>query len=101
MSAPVKKARRRASRGSGEELHGEIIEATKRLLAESASADAVSIRAVADSVGVTPPSMWSGSPDSAGVARAEPVDVPPAGTGLPSSTSTVAGRPVTGVCYRE
>jgi AcrR family transcriptional regulator len=58
MSAPAKKARRRASRGSGEELHGEIVEATKRLLADSASADAVSIRAVADAVGVTPPSIY-------------------------------------------
>jgi AcrR family transcriptional regulator len=50
--------RRRASRGSGEQLRAEIIAATKDLLAESADSDAVSIRAVADAVGVTPPSIY-------------------------------------------
>lgn len=50
--------RRRASRGSGEQLRAEIIAATKELLAESANSDAVSIRAVADAVGVTPPSIY-------------------------------------------
>jgi AcrR family transcriptional regulator len=50
--------RRRASRGSGEQLRAEIVAAAKELLAESGSADAVSIRAVADSVGVTPPSIY-------------------------------------------
>ncbi len=75
MSAPVKKARRRASRGSGEELHGEIVEATKRLLADSASADAVSIRAVADSVGVTPPSIYLHFADKDALLAAVVVDV--------------------------
>jgi AcrR family transcriptional regulator len=50
--------RRRATRGSGEQLRAEIIAATKDLLAESANSDAVSIRAVADAVGVTPPSIY-------------------------------------------
>lgn len=50
--------RRRASRGSGEQLRAEIIAATEQLLAESADSDAVSIRAVADAVGVTPPSIY-------------------------------------------
>jgi AcrR family transcriptional regulator len=50
--------RRRASRGSGEQLRAEIIAATKDLLAASANSDAVSIRAVADAVGVTPPSIY-------------------------------------------
>ncbi|HZZ97854.1 MAG TPA: TetR/AcrR family transcriptional regulator [Jatrophihabitantaceae bacterium] len=50
--------RRRASRGSGEQLREEIIIATKKLLAESGRADDVSIRAVADAVGVTSPSIY-------------------------------------------
>lgn len=50
--------RRRASRGSGEDLHAEIVNAAKALLAKSASADAMSIRAVADAVGVTAPSIY-------------------------------------------
>jgi AcrR family transcriptional regulator len=54
----VSTRRKRASRGSGEQLRAEIIAATKDLLAESANSDAVSIRAVADAVGVTPPSIY-------------------------------------------
>jgi AcrR family transcriptional regulator len=50
--------RRRAQRGSGEQLRTEIIVATKELLAEVANSDAVSIRAVAEAVGVTPPSIY-------------------------------------------
>jgi AcrR family transcriptional regulator len=50
--------RRRASRGSGEQLRAEIIAAAKELLAASADSDAVSIRAVADAVGVTSPSIY-------------------------------------------
>jgi AcrR family transcriptional regulator len=50
--------RKRASRGSGEQLRAEIVDATKDLLAESANSDAVSIRMVADAVGVTPPSIY-------------------------------------------
>src|SRR3954453_2273619 len=56
-SAP-KRIRRRASRGSGEHLRAEIVAATKDLLARSASLEAVSIRAVADAVGVTSPSIY-------------------------------------------
>ena len=52
------KKRRRASRGSGEDLRAEIVTAAKALLAKSASADAMSIRAVADAVGVTAPSIY-------------------------------------------
>jgi AcrR family transcriptional regulator len=50
--------RRRASRGSGEQLREEIVAAAKKLLAETKNADDVSIRAVADAVGVTPPSIY-------------------------------------------
>jgi AcrR family transcriptional regulator len=50
--------RRRAPRGSGEDLRAEIVTAAKALLAKSASADAMSIRAVADAVGVTAPSIY-------------------------------------------
>jgi AcrR family transcriptional regulator len=50
--------RRRASRGSGEQLREDIIVATKKLLAEAANSNEVSIRAVADAVGVTSPSIY-------------------------------------------
>ncbi len=50
--------RRRAPRGSGEQLKADIVEAAKDLLAVSADSTAVSIRAVADKVGVTPPSIY-------------------------------------------
>lgn len=50
--------RRRAQRGSGEQLRGEIIAVTKHLLDEGRSSDDITIRAVADAVGVTPPSIY-------------------------------------------
>ncbi|HZY76996.1 MAG TPA: TetR/AcrR family transcriptional regulator [Jatrophihabitantaceae bacterium] len=50
--------RQRARRGSGEQLREEIVAAAKKLLAEAGNADKVSIRAVADAVGVTPPSIY-------------------------------------------
>jgi AcrR family transcriptional regulator len=50
--------RRRASRGAGDQLRDEIIAATRNLLAVSANSDTVSIRAVADAVRVTPPSIY-------------------------------------------
>jgi AcrR family transcriptional regulator len=50
--------RRRATRGDGEQLRADIIVAAKKLLAESGRADDVSIRAVADAVGVTSPSIY-------------------------------------------
>lgn len=56
---PVESAKRtRARRGEGERLRDEILDATERLLIETGSEDAVSIRAVADAVGVTPPSIY-------------------------------------------
>jgi AcrR family transcriptional regulator len=51
--------RRRAARGQGELLREEILDATERLLIQSGGDDgAVSIRAVSDAVGVTPPSIY-------------------------------------------
>jgi AcrR family transcriptional regulator len=50
--------RRRAQRGSGEQLRGEIIAVTKQLLDEGRSSDDITIRAVADAAGVTPPSIY-------------------------------------------
>jgi AcrR family transcriptional regulator len=50
--------RRRAPRGSGEQLREEILDATTNLLLETGHAKAVSIRSVAQRVGVTPPSIY-------------------------------------------
>ncbi|CAN5745994.1 TetR/AcrR family transcriptional regulator [soil metagenome] len=50
--------RRRAPRGSGQQLHDEILDAATRLLLETGDAKAVSIRAVAQRVGITPPSIY-------------------------------------------
>jgi len=50
--------RRRAPRGSGEQLREEILDATTELLLETGHAKAVSIRLVAQRVGVTPPSIY-------------------------------------------
>ncbi|WP_263994519.1 TetR/AcrR family transcriptional regulator [Mycobacterium yunnanensis] len=54
--SPLK--RRRAARGSGEHLREEILDAATDLLMETGSAKAVSIRSVAERVGVTPPSIY-------------------------------------------
>ncbi len=57
-AAPSARPRSRARRGQGELLRDEILEATERLLVETGDEAAVSIRAVADAVGVTPPSIY-------------------------------------------
>ena len=51
-------SRRRARRGAGDQLRGEILTAAKTLLARTGDADAVSIRAVADLAHVTSPSIY-------------------------------------------
>jgi AcrR family transcriptional regulator len=56
-------ARHRARRGEGERLRGEILAAAEQLLIETADESAVSIRAIADRVGVTPPSIYRHFPD--------------------------------------
>jgi AcrR family transcriptional regulator len=50
--------RRRAHRGEGERLREEILTAATRLLVEQGDEGSVSIRDIADSVGVTPPSIY-------------------------------------------
>jgi AcrR family transcriptional regulator len=50
--------RRRAPRGSGDQLRDEILDAATDLLLETGHAKAVSIRLVAQRVGVTPPSIY-------------------------------------------
>ena len=60
LSTPVRSAdrRRRAPRGFGEQLRDEILDAATELLLETGHAKAVSIRSVAQRVGVTPPSIY-------------------------------------------
>jgi AcrR family transcriptional regulator len=56
-SSPLKR-RHRAPRGSGDRLRDQILDATTDLLLETGTVKGVSIRAVADRVGVTPPSIY-------------------------------------------
>lgn len=56
--ARVTPRRSRARRGDGALLRVEILSAAERLLIDSGDEAAVSIRAVADAVGVTPPSIY-------------------------------------------
>lgn len=55
--------RQRARRGEGDRLREEILAAAGRLLAERGDESAVSIRMIADAVGVTPPSIYLHFPD--------------------------------------
>ena len=54
----ARRRRARARKGEGDQLRHEILAATAELLLETGSEEAVSIRAVADAVGVTPPSIY-------------------------------------------
>ena len=58
MTSAAARPRRRAKRGEGERLREEILAAARDLLAESQDADAVSVRMVADKVGVSTPSIY-------------------------------------------
>lgn len=59
MTTPAPPARRpRARKGDGERLREEILAATERLLIKTGDQEAVSIRAIAQAVGVTPPSIY-------------------------------------------
>lgn len=50
--------RRRAPKGSGVQLRNEILDATEALLLETGDQAAVSIRAIARAVGVSPPAIY-------------------------------------------
>jgi AcrR family transcriptional regulator len=50
--------RARARRGEGELLRNDILAAAEELLIQTGDDDAVSIRAIADAAGVTPPSIY-------------------------------------------
>ncbi len=50
--------RARAKRGQGELLRADILAAAERLLIQTGDQGAVSIRAIADAAGVTPPSIY-------------------------------------------
>ena len=58
MTTADARPRRRARRGEGERLREEILEAARELLAETQDADAVSVRLVAERVGVSTPSIY-------------------------------------------
>jgi len=58
-------ARARARRGEGDLLRYEILATTERLLLETGSEEAVSIRAVAEATGVTAPSIYRHFTDKA------------------------------------
>ncbi|MGH9264463.1 MAG: TetR/AcrR family transcriptional regulator [Acidimicrobiales bacterium] len=57
MSSPSTR-RPRARRGEGELLRAEILDAAERLLIQTGDEGAVSVRAIADAAGVTPPSIY-------------------------------------------
>lgn len=56
-------SRPRSARGEGPALREEILDAAEDLLIETGSEEAVSIRAVAGRVGVTPPAIYRHFPD--------------------------------------
>ena len=61
MTAPGTTAasrRPRLPKGEGRQLRDEILAAAEQMLLQTGSQEAVSIRAVADAVGVTPPSIY-------------------------------------------
>ncbi|MGD9957299.1 MAG: TetR/AcrR family transcriptional regulator [Candidatus Nanopelagicales bacterium] len=58
MTTAAARPRRRARRGEGELLRAEILTAARELLAETQDADAVSVRSVAERVGVSTPSLY-------------------------------------------
>lgn len=68
MTSPVPSAaarRPRLRKGEGRQLRDEILDAAEQLLLATGSQEAVSIRGVADAVGVTPPSIYRHFADKA------------------------------------
>lgn len=68
-------SRKRSPRGSGEQLRPEIIRAAKELMAAARTADDVSIRAVANAVGVSSPSIYLHFADKQELLTAVVIDV--------------------------
>jgi AcrR family transcriptional regulator len=62
--------RRRHSRGEGVLLRSEILDAAVAVIGRTGDADAMSIRALADEVGVTAPSIYRHFADKAAILRA-------------------------------
>jgi AcrR family transcriptional regulator len=58
MNGKTAMKRTRSRRGEGDKLREEILEATERLLIRTGSAEAVSVRDIAEEVGCTPPSIY-------------------------------------------
>jgi AcrR family transcriptional regulator len=75
MTTAPARPRRRARRGEGERLRPEILAAAKALMAEIGDADAVSVRAVAERVGVSTPSIYLHFADKAALLDAVCEDV--------------------------
>ncbi len=96
--AAAKRTRRRASRGSGEQLRAEIVAATKDLLAASANSEAVSIRAVADAVGVTSPSIYLHFADKDALIEAVVADVFAELDAVMVAAGQVHGAPLDRLC---
>jgi AcrR family transcriptional regulator len=67
--------RTRARRGQGDRLREEILEAVSALLDETNAESAVSIRAIAERVGVTPPSIYRHFEDKEALLSAVCADV--------------------------
>lgn len=67
--------RKRSPRGSGEQLRPEIIQAARKLMAAASTADDVSIRAVANAVGVSAPSIYLHFADKQELITAVVIDV--------------------------
>ena len=61
--------RPRKPRGSGERLHGELVEAAVRVLAAHGDTERLSIRAVAAEAQVTPPAVYRHFPDRRALVR--------------------------------
>ncbi len=67
---PAKPPRTRSRRGEGANLRGEILDVAEALLYETADAEAVSIRAIGQRVGVSAPSIYRHFPDKDDLIRA-------------------------------
>jgi AcrR family transcriptional regulator len=74
-TAPTAHPRRRYPRGEGERLRADILSAAKGLLTETGDVDSVSIRLVAERVGVSTPSIYHHFADKSALITAVCEDV--------------------------